>query len=364
MSTLLLTGFPGFLGSEILPRLLDNQPARQAICLVQSKFVALATRRVAELVKQHPRFEGRIHLVEGDITAVGLGLDHRAAPLDLKEVTKIFHLAAVYDLSVERDLAMLINLEGTRNVLDFAEECPNLQRFHYVSTCYVSGRSSGTFTEDDLAKDQVFNNFYEETKFLAEVEVQRRARQGLPTTVYRPSSVVGDSTTGATQKFDGPYFVIRWLLRQPSVAVLPLAGNARSVRINLVPQDYVVKAIAFLSELDADSPKIYQLADPNALTVDQLITEIGQALAKRIVRVPLPLRLAKGSLRNIPLLQKFIGIPPELLDYYTHPALYTEANTRLDLSGSGIELPMISRYLPRLVEFCRNHRDIGSGAMA
>ena len=42
--------------------------------------------------------------------------------------------------------------------------------------------------------------------------------EGLPATIYRPAIVVGDSTTGETQKYDGPYVILRWLLRQPRVA--------------------------------------------------------------------------------------------------------------------------------------------------
>src|SRR5207247_6389267 len=135
---------------------------------------------------------------------------------------------AIYDLSVSRDAGMRVNVDGTRHVLDFAERCPSLQRFHYVSTCYVSGRHHGVFGEDDLDVGQRFNNFYEETKFLAEVEVRRRS--GLPVTIYRPSVVVGDSRTGETQKFDGPYFVIQWILRQPRVAFLPVVGRPSRYR--------------------------------------------------------------------------------------------------------------------------------------
>jgi thioester reductase-like protein len=81
---------------------------------------------------------------------------------------------------------------------------PDLRRLHYVSTCYVSGRWAGIFRETDLVKGQRFNNFYEETKYLAEVAVAAARDNGLPTTIYRPSVVGGDSTTGATQKYDGP----------------------------------------------------------------------------------------------------------------------------------------------------------------
>ena len=207
MSTLLFTGFPGFLGVQLLPRVLSRLSDSTVTCLIQSNFADLATRQLEELVEANPDLAGRIDLVTGDITVPGLGLDDPTALA--AGVTEVWHLAAVYDLSVPRDVAMRVNVEGTRNVLDFAERADSLQRFHYVSTCYVSGRYAGAFGEDDLDVGQQFNNYYEETKFLAEVEVQTRRDQGMPTTIYRPSVVVGDSTTGQTQKYDGPYYALQ-----------------------------------------------------------------------------------------------------------------------------------------------------------
>ena len=69
------------------------------------------------------------------------------------------------------------------------------------------------------------------------------AAGGLPATVYRPGIVVGDSRTGETQKADGPYGVVRWLLRWPRVAPVPLFGDADAHRVNLVPRDFVVGAL-------------------------------------------------------------------------------------------------------------------------
>ena len=228
MSTIFFTGFPGFLGSELLPRLLARAPQDDALCIVQPKFAAVAAKRATEI-------GGRIRLVEGDITA----------PLTIatNDITEIYHLAAIYDLSVKRDAGMRINVDGTRHVLDFAERCPELRRVHYISTCYVSGRFDGTFTEDDLDRGQPFNNYYEETKFLAELDVRARMKSGLPATIYRPSVVVGDSTTGATQKFDGPYFVMQWLMRQPRIAVLPVVGRPSRYRFNVVPRNFITDAL-------------------------------------------------------------------------------------------------------------------------
>src|SRR3989442_4157354 len=329
MKTVFFTGFPGFLGSELLPRVLKRSPEATALCLVQPKFAPLARERARPL-------GDRVRIVEGDITA----------PLDLPihDVSEVFHLAAIYDLSVSRERGMKINVEGTRNVLDFAERCRSLQRFHYVSTCYVSGRHEGVFGEEDLDVGQRFNNFYEETKFLAEVEV--RSRTGLPTTIYRPSVVVGDSTTGATQKFDGPYYVIRWILRQPSVAVLPVVGRPERYRFNVVPRDFILAAIDHLSARSDSLRKCYQLADPDPLPHDETLEVIARASHRRVIRIPLSRTAAKFAIDHLPGVYRLLQIPAAAVDYFVHPTLYDTANARRDLP---LRVPRFADYARRLV---------------
>ena len=225
------------------------------------------------------------------------------------DVREIYHLAAIYDLSVPRSIGMKVNVDGTRNMLDFADSCTQLNRFQYVSTCYVSGAWPGIFGERDLEKGQQFNNFYEETKYLAEVEVQKRMHHGLPVTIYRPAIVVGDSDSGETQKYDGPYYVIRWLLRQPFVAILPIVGNPNVVRVNVVPRDFVIRAIGYLSGLESSAGKVYQLADPNPLTVSELIDVIGKATGRLVVRVPAIKFFAKAAIDYVPGVFQVMQIP-------------------------------------------------------
>jgi thioester reductase-like protein len=362
MADILFTGFPGFLGSALLPRVLARAEGDEAVCVVQAKFLPLAEERRRQIERDHPETAGRIRLVEGDITRAGLGID--AGEMSTGSVREIYHLAAIYDLAVTRAVGMKVNVEGTRRVLELAGECANLERLQYVSTCYVSGRWAGVFTEDDLEKSQEFNNFYEETKFLAEVDVQRAMRSGLPATIYRPAIVVGDSATGATQKYDGPYAIIRLIMRQPFVAVVPVIGDPSMVRVNLVPSDFVVDAIAHLSGLPEASGKVYQLADPAPLTVDELLDEISRAIPRRIVRVPSFLSIAKPTLEYLPGAQWLTGIPPDSIDYFVHPTHYTCANTLADLAGSGIASPPFPSYVGRLVDFVRKHPEISSAGMS
>src|SRR5690606_31702069 len=247
--------------------------------------------------------------------------------------TEIWHLAAVYDLSVPRALGMAVNRDGTRNLLRFAEECASLVRHHYVSTCYVSGRHCGPFREADPDAGQRLNNYSEETKFLAEVEVAGARDRGMPTTVYRPAIVVGDSRTGETQKYDGPYFLLQWLLRQPRTALVPYVGDPTMVRFNMVPSDFVLDAIAHLSGLAHSTGQTYQLADPRPLTVDELLDEMCRATGRRGIRVHLPRRLTEWALRRIEPLQRYVGIPADAVEYFVHPTHYDTTNADRDLAG-------------------------------
>jgi thioester reductase-like protein len=361
MDTILVTGFPGFLGSRLLPRIVRRAAGTRATCLVQPRFAAIASARLEAMVAADPSLDGRVELAIGDITRLGLGLDDAAALAST--TTEIWHLAAVYDLSVARDLALRVNVEGTRNVLRFAEDCPALRRHHYVSTCYVSGRHCGPFRESDLDVGQSFNNFYEETKFLAEAEVAASRSGGMPTSVYRPAIVVGDSVTGETQKFDGPYFLLQWLLRQPRWALAPVVGDPTMSRFNMVPSDFVIDAIEHLSGLDVSAGRTYQLADPRPLTVDQLLEEMCRATARRGVRVRLPRRATEWALGNIGPLERFVGIPADAVRYFVHPTHYDTTNTERDLAGSGIACPPVADYLPTLVGFMQDHRDADLGVM-
>ena len=227
----------------------------------------------------------------------------------------------------------------------------------------MSGRHPGIFRETDLVKPgQVFNNHYEATKHEAEVRVRRAMDRGLPATVYRPSVVVGDSATGVTQKYDGPYFLVRWLLRQPGpVAVLPSVGERSAFTSNIVPRDFVVDGMDALSgKLDAVG-RTFALADPEPRTVEQIIATLGEATGKRVVSVPLPRRVAvRGSELG---LSKITGIPASAIPYFTHPTHYDTRDATEALAPEGVTCPHFEDYADALVRFVRDNPTYSSAAM-
>ncbi|MEE4212312.1 MAG: SDR family oxidoreductase, partial [Parvularcula sp.] len=187
------------------------------------------------------RNDGRavsIATIKGDITSADLGLTAEivasAGPWDL-----VIHCAAVTDFTEESEKHRAVNVEGTKNVIDFAE-CHGSALLH-VSTAYVCGEREGTIFEDELDCGQTFSNGYEATKARAEALV----REGrVPFVIARPSIVLGDSETGATRSFDTIYPVLK-VLAEGLVTRMPVKPDAT---LNLVPIDHVTSGICELAE--------------------------------------------------------------------------------------------------------------------
>ena len=357
-----MTGFPGFLGSALLPRLLARRTQVRALLLVQPRHLETARRRIREIEAEHPHVRGRVDVVEGDITRPGLGMSH--VPHDeLGAVTEVWHLAAVYDLATSADLARKVNVDGTAHVLDFCRSRDHLDRLQYVSTCYVSGRYDGVFAETDLDEGQSFRNHYEETKFEAEVLVRKAMADGLPATIYRPGIVVGDSATGATQKYDGPYFVATFLRRQPPIAVVPRVASPDDVRFCLVPRDFVVDAMDTLSASELSIGKTYALTDPEPPTIRELVDTFAHELHRRIVWVPLPLGSTHAAVDKVPGMERLLGLPAEAIDYLASPTLYDTTQTTTDLAGTGVTCPPFRTYAARLLRFMADHPEFDAKAM-
>jgi thioester reductase-like protein len=356
----LVTGFPGFLASAFVPRLLARSEGEVA-CLVQPHWMAQARERVAEMERTNPDAR-RIRLVEGDLTRTLLGLN---ASL-IGRIESIYHFAAVYDLGVGEEVARRVNVEGTRNVLDVARASARFGRLHYVSTLFVSGRYAGAFSEADLSVGQRFNNHYERSKYRAEVAVREAMQGGLAATVYRPAIVVGDSRDGSTQKLDGPYYFVRWLLRWSRLGVAPVPTPMRPDRYHLAlaPRDYVLDALDALSARADTSGQTFHLVDPHPPTIADVLDLLSDATGVRAIGVPLSPRVVRWALGVLPGVRRLVGIEPETFAYLTHPTQYVSLATQRALASSGVACPPLARYVGEMVRFARQNPHLTSAAMA
>ncbi|MBI5105091.1 MAG: SDR family oxidoreductase [Solirubrobacterales bacterium] len=337
--TVLITGFPGFLAGRLVPRLVARG----------DRVVALVEPRMAERARSLA--PAGVEVQPGDITDPRLGLDDATYDRLAGEVTEVHHLAAVYDLAVGQELAERVNVLGTQHVVDFTRRAPRLERHHYVSTAYVAGLRSGLVCEDELAAGQEFKNFYESTKFAAEVVV-RVAMDDVPTTIYRPAIVVGDSRTGETQKFDGPYYMLRTIIA--SKGPLPQIGSDHAL-FNVVPVDFVVDAIdACIGNPEAEGRTLH-LVDPEPISSAEVFRLLAKAWDGRTPSIKVPLGVLDRSLKYRAVREFYGGTPRESLRYLNHPVRFDVTNAAAVLGGAGLRCPRFPEYVDAMVGFFREH---------
>ena len=344
--TIFLTGFPGFIAERLVKRL--AKPDTQFFLLVQPQFIEKATRDINRISNETGTPLENFAVIEGDITGENLGISAEDLETVRAETTDVFHLAAIYDLGVEREPAFLVNVKGTKNVNEFAKSVPNLRRYNYISTCYVAGKRMGEIREDELAHDAGFRNFYEETKYLAETEVEN-LKSELPITIFRPSVVVGDSNTGETAKYDGIYCVIFYLKKFPSLLRIVNVGN-KDVRLNLVPVDFVVEGIAALSKDPAAIGKTIALADSAPLTTEEICNEISEAMLGKKFLITPPMKFVQWSL-NLPFSPVFSGLPLSGVPYFFVPQTYDTSISKELLNKHNVTCPNFRDYVKNLLKF-------------
>ena len=269
MGDVILTGATGFVGQELLARLLARGD-RHVHALVRAPDDQAAARRL-------PPHE-RLTVWAGDLERPGLGLHARAAEELAERASTVIHCAASVSFSLGLEESRRVNVEGTRRVTELAERCAQagdgLERFSYVSTAYVAGAHRGAFTEDDLDAGQSFRNPYERSKFEAELMLRDRAAD-LPVQVLRPSIVVGDSRTGWTSSFNVLYPPLRAFAR----GAIPALPARRGAPVDVVPVDYVASSVERLAR-EGPNGTFHLVAGRNATTVGRLMELAARHFAR------------------------------------------------------------------------------------
>lgn len=344
--TCFVTGFPGFIASRLVERL--ARPDCQFFLLVQPQLIERAMAEVKEIAELTETPLECFVLVEGDISQPNLAISDADLETIQFETTDVFHLAAAYDLAVPQSIAFDVNLQGTKNVNDLVSSIKELRRYNYVSTCYVAGRREGEILETELEHKAGFRNFYEETKYLAELEVEQ-LKNTMPVTIYRPSVVVGDSRTGETAKYDGIYYLIQYLRKAPTLLRLVNVGN-NNVRLNLVPVDFVVDSIVELSHNPNAVGKTIALADPRPFTTAELFDIIAKDLTGRTSEFHPPVRLAEWFL-NTGISPILTGLPHHGVPYFFISQTYNTAVADELLTAHHIVCPRFDGYVGNLLDF-------------
>jgi len=365
-SVVLLTGATGFLGTQIARWLLTNTGV-SIVALVRAEDREAAALRLSRAWWDWPDLAqavgGRVRVVHGDVSEVRLGLDEVEYEELARTVTHVIHAAADVRLNAPIDELRKANVRGTANVLEFARTAHRdhgLARFSHVSTAYVAGGRRGTVPEDSLTDEYGFCSAYELSKYEGERLVQK-ANADLPISVFRPGLVVGDSRNGAIKTFNTIYVPLRLYLNG-RLKVLPAS---RSMRINLVPVDYVAEAVARLTfEPRAEGKNFHLTAPWEKLPTAQEFVEFVRRWAQehldirlpRPLFLPIPAAVSRSCYRTQRVVQRrgrgFLDALITLAPYFNERRRFQRDNVDTLLGAFDFRWREV---LPPLLEFAVSH---------
>ncbi len=359
-----VTGATGFIGRNLVELLLEREGTIYVLVREGSK------GRLSELRNRWGVDEERIVGIVGDLSEKKLGV----SPEDLErlegEVDHLFHLAAIYDMTADAEKQRVANVEGTRHMVEFADAV-DAGCIHMVSSIAAAGLYRGTWREDMFEEAQeVDNHPYFQTKHESEGVVRNESSR--PWRVYRPGIVVGNSETGEMDKVDGPYYFFKTIrrIRNTVPQWLPMPG-VEGREINIVPVDYVVKAMDHIAHTDGLDGRAFHLTDPNPHTAGEVIDIFASAAhaPQSSVRVPPGAvealqPLIKGVMTATPLsdaaLDRFLadfGVPRSVLIYVNYPTHFDSRQTEAALDGTGIAVPPLEAYAGKLWDYWERHLD-------
>ncbi|MFI9262188.1 amino acid adenylation domain-containing protein [Streptomyces sioyaensis] len=243
----LLTGATGFLGAFLLREILERTKA-QVHCIVRGADRAQATRRLRSTLDTYgirtEESENRIVVHAGDLALPRFGLSGQAYDLLARTVDVIYHAGAAVNLAQAYAQSRGANVLGTVEVLRLAAAHRTVPVQHISTVGVFSGpglRGRRIGPDQPLTPLDGLVHGYTQSKWVAETLVETARGRGLPVTVYRPTRIAGDSSSGACQSAD-----FLWLLLK-GCAQAQLAPVLDGVAFDLVPVDYVSRAVVALS---------------------------------------------------------------------------------------------------------------------
>ncbi|AFZ19715.1 amino acid adenylation enzyme/thioester reductase family protein [Allocoleopsis franciscana PCC 7113] len=269
-----LTGATGFLGAFLLHELLQ-QTSATIYCLVRSANLEDAKQKLKRNLKRYlladDKLENRVVPVVGDLSQPRLGIGEQQFGELAAEIDLIYHNGAFVNLIYPYSALRAANVLGTKEILKLASQI-KVKPVHFISTLDVFqspeyGEMEAIFEDDDLAYGESLADGYAQSKWVGEKLMKAAHARGIPTCIYRPGMITGDSKTGASQTNDLVCRLIKGLAQLGSAPDLDL-------NMSLTPVDYVSQAIVHLSLQSASLGQAFHLVSPHALPLREMVDEI------------------------------------------------------------------------------------------
>ena len=358
-----VTGATGFIGRHLISRLLARKGTIHVLVRKGSQ------KKLDAIVATEGWDPKRIVAVAGDLAKPQLGV----TPVQLKALTgkveHFFHLAAIYDISVDAERQYVANVEGTRHALELAGKI-KAGCFHHTSSIAAAGLYPGIFREDMFEEAEGLDDPYLRTKHESEGIVRKECP--VPFRIYRPSFVVGDSKTGVIDKIDGPYYFFTLIkkMRELLPQWMPTLG-IEGGRINIVPVDFVADAMDHIAHKKGLDGGCFHLTDPEPQRIGEILNTFCRAGHAPEMTMRIDARMfafvpgaVRGAVGNLPPVKRFIGmllrdlrIPRQVLGFINYPTRFDSRETERALKGSKISVPRLEDYAWRLWDYWERNLD-------
>jgi NAD(P)-dependent dehydrogenase (short-subunit alcohol dehydrogenase family) len=359
-----VTGATGFIGKRLVKKLLERKGS-----VVHFLIRKESEDKIAGLREYWGSTAARTVPVFGDLTSKKLGASAEDVKKLKGQVDHFYHLAAVYDLSADEESQIAVNIEGTRNTVEFAKAI-DAGHFHHVSSIAAAGLYEGVFREDMFDEAENYEHPYFLTKHESEKIVRKECK--VPWSVFRPAMVVGDSHTGEMDKIDGPYYFFKLIQRMRQILPpwMPAVG-LEGGRVNIVPVDFVVDALDHISHKANINKQCFHLVDPVGYRVGDVLDIFSRAahapkmglFINAALLGFIPKSVKKGLMAVAPVRRirsavlKDLGLPEDILTFVNYPTRFDNRETTAALKGTGIEVPNLKDYAWRLWDYWERHLD-------
>ncbi|MFK7767826.1 MAG: amino acid adenylation domain-containing protein [Mariniblastus sp.] len=274
---ILLTGATGFLGSRILASLLKNEDTF-VTCLVRATDDAHARRRLDQTLANNrlditPTEGSRFEALAGDIEVYRFGWPIHLFDQISSRTDKVIHCAANVNTVASYQTLRKSNLIGVNHVGDFAANT-RLKQLEYISTLSVfvgTDQFQGQmFESDDLLQTERVYGGYAQTKWAAEVLLQRR--NDITTRYFRLGLLTADTVSGVVPEMDLLTLTIRGLVE---IGLVP--DSKRKLRVDITPVNYAAEMVTSITSLPIDK-KVFHVAHPIGLTAKALFDNLRIAV--------------------------------------------------------------------------------------
>jgi len=361
----LITGGTGFIGHNLIAELLKQKKKANIYVLVRKE----SKQKFEALRKQWGDDAKRVFPITGDLTRPMLGVPAKKRRELEGQIDHVFHLAAIYDLMASAETQVRVNVEGTHNVVQLADDI-KAKRFHHMSSIAAAGLYPGIFREDMFEEAHGLDNAYFRTKHDSESIVRNECQ--MPWRIYRPGIVVGHSETGVIDKIDGPYYFFKLIqkMRKMLPSWMPTLG-LEGGRINIVPVDYVVDATIYIAHKANLDGQCFHLTDPKPKRIGEVLNLFARAAHAPQMTMRIDARVfnyipsvVTAGLRMLPPVRRItkhvmkdLGLPPDMMNFVNYPTKFDNRETEKALKGSGIMVPRLDDYAWRLWDYWERHLD-------